>query len=122
MQTDLSLAGYTCQKVCLLTLHLILFVSIVPGPSPPIPHPPIQKVSPTHLPGHPQPFPVSGRRAVDKNDLCINLFVLSQERLIESHGLQCGFCTPGFVMSMFCLLRNNPSPTKDDVERALEGK
>ena len=45
-----------------------------------------------------------------------------QERLIESHGLQCGFCTPGFVMSMFCLLRNNLTPTRDDVERALEGK
>ena len=49
----------------------------------------------------------------------VNFF---QERLIESHGLQCGFCTPGFVMSMFCLLRNNPTPTRDDVERALEGK
>ena len=34
----------------------------------------------------------------------------------------CGFCTPGFVMSMFCMLRNNPTPTRDDVERALEGK
>ena len=45
-----------------------------------------------------------------------------QQRLIESHGLQCGFCTPGFIMSMFCLLRNNPTPTKDEVERAVEGK
>ncbi|WAR06104.1 XDH-like protein [Mya arenaria] len=43
-----------------------------------------------------------------------------QKRLIESHGLQCGFCTPGFVMSAFCLLRNNPCPSREDVERALE--
>ena len=52
----------------------------------------------------------------------ISIIDFLQERLIESHGLQCGFCTPGFVMSMFCLLRNNPTPTRDDVERALEGK
>ncbi|XP_053408870.1 xanthine dehydrogenase/oxidase-like isoform X2 [Mercenaria mercenaria] len=44
-----------------------------------------------------------------------------QKRLIESHALQCGFCTPGFVMSAFALLRNNPHPSRDDVERALEG-
>ncbi|XP_060598947.1 xanthine dehydrogenase/oxidase-like [Ruditapes philippinarum] len=44
-----------------------------------------------------------------------------QKRMIESHALQCGFCTPGFVMSAFALLRNNPCPSKDEVERALEG-
>ena len=35
--------------------------------------------------------------------------------------LQCGFCTPGFVMSMYTLLRNNPRPTMADVHRALRG-
>ncbi|XP_053405175.1 xanthine dehydrogenase/oxidase-like [Mercenaria mercenaria] len=44
-----------------------------------------------------------------------------QQRLVESHGLQCGFCTPGFVMSAFALLRNNPNPTRKQVERAIEG-
>ncbi|KAL3837024.1 hypothetical protein ACJMK2_022415 [Sinanodonta woodiana] len=44
-----------------------------------------------------------------------------QKKLIESQGLQCGFCTPGFVMSMFVLLRNNPTPSKDDIEKAIEG-
>ena len=44
-----------------------------------------------------------------------------QKRLIESHGLQCGFCTPGFVMSVFTLLRNNPTPTRNQLETAIEG-
>ncbi|XP_062598637.1 xanthine dehydrogenase/oxidase-like [Saccostrea cucullata] len=44
-----------------------------------------------------------------------------QESLVKSHGIQCGFCTPGIVVSLSCLLRNNPSPTKYDVERAIEG-
>ncbi|KAL4225354.1 hypothetical protein ACF0H5_016043 [Mactra antiquata] len=44
-----------------------------------------------------------------------------QKRMVQSHALQCGYCTPGFVMSAFALLRNNPNPTRDEVERAFEG-
>ncbi|KAI0229746.1 Xanthine dehydrogenase/oxidase [Lamellibrachia satsuma] len=44
-----------------------------------------------------------------------------QERLAKSHGSQCGFCTPGMVMSMYTLLRNNPCPSTADVENAFEG-
>ncbi|XP_060077182.1 xanthine dehydrogenase/oxidase-like [Ylistrum balloti] len=44
-----------------------------------------------------------------------------QESLVESHGLQCGFCTPGMVMTMYTLFRNNPNPTQQQMERALEG-
>eukprot|EP00232_Nephroselmis_pyriformis_P029241 CAMPEP_0182872950 /NCGR_PEP_ID=MMETSP0034_2-20130328/12031_1 /TAXON_ID=156128 /ORGANISM="Nephroselmis pyriformis, Strain CCMP717" /LENGTH=182 /DNA_ID=CAMNT_0025005571 /DNA_START=93 /DNA_END=637 /DNA_ORIENTATION=+ len=44
-----------------------------------------------------------------------------QLRLAESHGSQCGFCTPGFVMSMYCLLRNNATPTQLEIEEALAG-
>uniref|UniRef100_A0A672GRA1 2Fe-2S ferredoxin-type domain-containing protein n=1 Tax=Salarias fasciatus TaxID=181472 RepID=A0A672GRA1_SALFA len=36
-----------------------------------------------------------------------------QERIALSHGSQCGFCTPGIVMSMYALLRNNPTPTME---------
>ncbi|KAI0238391.1 Xanthine dehydrogenase, partial [Lamellibrachia satsuma] len=43
------------------------------------------------------------------------------ERLAKSHGSQCGFCTPGMVMSMYTLLRNNPCPSIADVENAFEG-
>ena len=45
-----------------------------------------------------------------------------QERIAKAHGSQCGFCTPGFVMSMYSLLRNNSSPTEEEIEGAFEGK
>ncbi|RXG50817.1 Xanthine dehydrogenase [Armadillidium vulgare] len=44
-----------------------------------------------------------------------------QERLAKAHGTQCGFCTPGFVMSMYTLLRNNPEPTMNEIEENLVG-
>lgn len=44
-----------------------------------------------------------------------------QERIAKAHGSQCGFCTPGFVMSMYALLRNLPKPTLKDLETALQG-
>jgi xanthine dehydrogenase iron-sulfur cluster and FAD-binding subunit A len=43
-----------------------------------------------------------------------------QESLANAHGSQCGFCTPGFIMSMYTLLRNNPRPSMDDVEVYLQ--
>jgi carbon-monoxide dehydrogenase small subunit len=39
----------------------------------------------------------------------------------EKHGLQCGFCTPGMVLTAKALLERNPSPTADEVRVALEG-
>ncbi|KAM0430590.1 hypothetical protein ACHAPT_005942 [Fusarium lateritium] len=45
----------------------------------------------------------------------------AQERIAKSNGSQCGFCTPGIVMSLYALLRNNNSPSKDDVEEAFDG-
>jgi aerobic-type carbon monoxide dehydrogenase small subunit (CoxS/CutS family) len=44
-----------------------------------------------------------------------------QEAFIEEHGLQCGFCTPGFLMSTFELLKNNPTPNDDEIKEALGG-
>lgn len=44
-----------------------------------------------------------------------------QERIAKSHGSQCGFCTPGFVMSMYSLLRNSPKPSMKDLETAFQG-
>lgn len=44
-----------------------------------------------------------------------------QERIAKSHGSQCGFCTPGFVMSMYSLLRNSPQPSMKDLEIAFQG-
>jgi aerobic-type carbon monoxide dehydrogenase small subunit (CoxS/CutS family) len=44
-----------------------------------------------------------------------------QDAFIEEHGLQCGFCTPGFLMSTFELLEKNPSPSDDEIKEALGG-
>jgi len=44
-----------------------------------------------------------------------------QEGFWEEHGLQCGYCTPGMIMSATHLLKNNPSPTDDEIRAALEG-
>ena len=39
----------------------------------------------------------------------------------EKHGLQCGFCTPGMVMAIVSLLKENPHPTEEQVRNGLEG-
>ncbi len=39
----------------------------------------------------------------------------------EKHGLQCGFCTPGMIMSSIALLERNPNPTEDQIRHELEG-
>lgn len=39
----------------------------------------------------------------------------------ENHGLQCGFCTPGFVVSVTALLRDNPDPTDEEIRAGLSG-
>ncbi len=44
-----------------------------------------------------------------------------QQAFHEHHGLQCGFCTPGMIMSALDLLQHNPSPTEAEVREWLEG-
>ncbi|XP_029462074.1 aldehyde oxidase-like isoform X2 [Rhinatrema bivittatum] len=44
-----------------------------------------------------------------------------QERIAKAHGSQCGFCTPGMVMSTYTLLRNHPEPTMHQISEALSG-
>lgn len=44
-----------------------------------------------------------------------------QQAFIDCHGLQCGFCTPGMIMSAACLLTTTPSPSDAQVVEALEG-
>jgi carbon-monoxide dehydrogenase small subunit len=39
----------------------------------------------------------------------------------DCHGLQCGFCTPGFVVSVTAFLRDNPDPSDDEIREALSG-
>lgn len=44
-----------------------------------------------------------------------------QEGFWEMHGLQCGFCTPGMIMTTFDLLQRNPNPTEAEIRHGLEG-
>ena len=44
-----------------------------------------------------------------------------QEGFMEEHGLQCGFCTPGMIMSSKHLLDKNPNPTEDDIRWGISG-
>ena len=45
----------------------------------------------------------------------------AQERIAKSHGSQCGFCTPGIVMSLYALLRNKEEINEHDIEEAFDG-
>lgn len=45
----------------------------------------------------------------------------AQERIAKGNGSQCGFCTPGIVMSLYALLRNNEDPSEHEVEEAFDG-
>ena len=44
-----------------------------------------------------------------------------QQAFKDCHGLQCGFCTPGFIVSVTAFLRDNPSPTDDEIRAGLSG-
>ncbi len=44
-----------------------------------------------------------------------------QQAFWQEHGLQCGFCTPGFIMTAAGLLADNPRPSEEEIRRGLEG-
>lgn len=44
-----------------------------------------------------------------------------QEGFWEKHGLQCGFCTPGMLMTSYWLLQKNPNPTEEEIRRGISG-
>ena|SRR5579872_4289818 len=44
-----------------------------------------------------------------------------QEAFWNEHGLQCGFCTPGFLMTATALLKSNPKPSESEIRKGLEG-
>ena len=45
-----------------------------------------------------------------------------QQAFQDNHGLQCGFCTPGFMMAIYELLEKNPSPSEDEIKDVLGGQ
>jgi len=44
-----------------------------------------------------------------------------QEQFWENHGLQCGFCTPGFIMQAYWFLKENPNPSEEEVRQGISG-
>jgi xanthine dehydrogenase YagT iron-sulfur-binding subunit len=44
-----------------------------------------------------------------------------QKSFVDKDGLQCGFCTPGQIMSAYALLKNNPNPTDDEIKKGMSG-
>jgi len=44
-----------------------------------------------------------------------------QEGFVAEHGLQCGYCTPGMLMTSYAFLKKHPKPSRDDIVRALNG-
>jgi carbon-monoxide dehydrogenase small subunit len=44
-----------------------------------------------------------------------------QQSFWEAHGLQCGYCTPGILMTLIPFLKQNPSPSEDEIRHALSG-
>ena len=44
-----------------------------------------------------------------------------QEGFLEKHGLQCGFCTPGMLMTSYWFLQSNPNPTEEEIKKGISG-
>ena len=44
-----------------------------------------------------------------------------QEQFWEKHGLQCGFCTPGMILTSYQLLERNPAPSEEEIRHGIEG-
>ena len=62
-----------------------------------------------------------GREVVTVEGLSRGGLTPVQKQLVACDGLQCGYCTPGFVMSLTALLKSKPRPTEADVRRACAG-
>jgi len=62
-----------------------------------------------------------GRQVTTVESLAVGGLHPIQEGFKQEHGLQCGFCTPGMMMSTFALLQDKPDPTEEEIRWALSG-
>ncbi|HLB76286.1 MAG TPA: (2Fe-2S)-binding protein [Candidatus Dormibacteraeota bacterium] len=62
-----------------------------------------------------------GRQVTTVESLAVGGLHPIQEGFKQEHGLQCGFCTPGMMMSTFALLQEKPDPTEEEIRWALSG-
>ena len=68
-----------------------------------------------------RPFVTDDARVVDPGGYQIETFLKQQRAFHERHALQCGFCTPGFLLAAEALLRERPDPSEREVREALAG-
>ena len=65
---------------------------------------------------------VEGRTVTTIDGLEDDPFMVKlRQAFLEDGAIQCGFCTPGVLISSYALLRGNPNPTADEVKKAIEG-
>ena len=64
---------------------------------------------------------IDGKQLITVENLRSGSLHPVQEAMVEHHGSQCGFCTPGFVMSMFVLFKGSSAPSRREIEDALTG-
>jgi len=65
---------------------------------------------------------IQGKHATTLEGLELNpLMIDLREAFLENGAVQCGFCTPGMLISAYVLLRDNPNPTEMEVKRGIEG-
>ena len=66
---------------------------------------------------------LDGKELITVESLCARESGLHpvQQAMVEQHGSQCGFCTPGFVMSLFALYKSQGDPSRRDIDDALAG-
>src|SRR5467141_3583677 len=62
-----------------------------------------------------------GRQVTTVESLAVGGLHPIQEGFKQEHGLQCGFCTPGMMMSSYALLQKNPNPTEEDIRWGISG-
>ena len=65
---------------------------------------------------------VEGRHVTTLEGLEMNpLMIDLREAFVENGAVQCGFCTPGMLISAYVLLRDNPNPSEDEIKLGIEG-
>jgi len=64
---------------------------------------------------------IDGQEIVTLEDLTNNDLTDLQKKFLEHNSFQCGFCTPGIIISATELLKNNPNPSREEIKEALSG-
>ena len=66
-------------------------------------------------------YTLNGKQLVTVENLGNGVLHPVQKAMVESDGSQCGFCTPGIVMSMYCMYENKVKPTNENIDKYLSG-